>query len=237
MRELLAAAALTIALNAAFRSAVPPPSSAPAALELTPESAVESASFLSLGMRRGAADAALIRMLVYYGTPEADEDDEAPGHVHGAGDRDHPERSWGGGHYPELLPRARRILALDPGFSYAALWASGALAFNLGRVDEATALLELALRAQPGNWQYRAYLAAIGFQKRGDPNRVLALLEPTLAQPDCPTMIKSMVAFLLKRQGQRARAIAVYRDILRTSRDAGYRGTARRMLGELGVED
>jgi len=220
MRELAAGLALCAALNAGFFAAwTPPPRPIP--LKLDPETAIESAGLLSLGMRRVAADAGMIRLLIYYGTVETGSDEEAA--------------VQGGGSYPEIGARARRILALDPTFSYASLWAAGALAFNLKRPDEALALLDDALKADPGNWKYRAYVAAIGFKKKGDSGRVLALLEPTLSQPDCPTMIKSMVAFLYERAGRRDDAIRVYREILATSRDEGYRHNARRKLEELGV--
>lgn len=220
MRELLAGAALSAALNAGFFAAWQPPRAA-LPLRLSPETAVESAGLLSLGMRRLAADAGMIRLLIYYGTLEQGADEEAA--------------AQGGGKYPEIDARARRILGLDPTFDYAALWAAGALAFNLQRPDEALSLLEDALKAQPDDWKYRAYIAAIGFQKKGDPDRVLALLQPTLSDPDCPTMIKSMVAFLYEKRGRAADAAALYRDIVRTSRDPGYRANARKRLQALGV--
>ncbi len=219
MRELAAGVALCAALNAGFFAAWQG-RPAPLPLRLSPETAVESAGLLSLGMRRLAADAGMIRLLIYYGTVEAGADEEAA--------------EQGGGDYPEIAVRARRILALDPTFSYAALWAAGALAFNLKRPDEALALLDDAMKADPRNWKYRAYLGAIGFQKKGDPDRVLALLQPTLSEPDCPTMIKSMVAFLYFQRGHREEAERIYLDILATSRDEGYRDTARRMLRRLG---
>ena len=50
-------------------------------------------------------------------------------------------------------------------------------------------------------------------------------------------MIKSMVAFMYKRAGRREDALRLYRDIVATSRDEGYRQTAHRMLRDLGVED
>lgn len=220
MRELALGLLLAGAVNAAFIPAARPPSRG-VPMRLSPETAVETAGLMSLGMRRMAADLELVRLLVYYGTPEE-------------GASEH-ESENGLGRYPELLPRARRILDLDPKFSYAVLYGAGALAFNLSRPNEALDLLEDALKREPDNAQYRAYIGAVGFQKSGDTSRVLAVLEPTLSRPDCPTMIKSMVAFMYKRLGRRAEAIRVYRDILGTTRDAGYRATAEHALVELGA--
>jgi tetratricopeptide (TPR) repeat protein len=217
MRELAAALALSAAVNLAPRPAV-----APRPLpRLAPDTAIETATLLSLGMRRLAADLELVRLLVYYGSAEPSI----------------PENRLenGGGQYPEIGPRSRRILELDPSFSFAVLYGAGALAFNLDRPDEALELVASALERDPRNLEYRAYAGAIGFHRKGDTARALALLEPMLSQADCPTMIKSMVAFMYKRSGRRAEAVRVYRDILRTSRDAGYRATARNMLRELGA--
>lgn len=219
---LLAALALCAALNAL----APRPVLAPELPVLSADGAVQSAGLLSMGMRRLAADVELVRLLVYYGTREEEQGHE--GHDHGWG-----EAGYGGGAYPELGPRARRILALDPGFAYAVQYAAGALAFNLGRPDEALDLLALAVERDPKNLVLRSYAAAIGMSKTGDAKRALTLLEPALADPDCPTMIKSMAAFMHRRLGHKREAARLYLDILETSRDWGYRSTAERHLREL----
>lgn len=228
MRALALALAACAGLNALLMRARPPRPPDPLGLRLEAASAVETASLLSLGMRRLAADLGLIRMLVYYGTPESDHGEEA--HVF---DPEHPEKFWGGGVYPELGPRAERLLDIDPSFSYAALYAAGALAFNLNRPEEALEVLRYGLARDPGNYQYHAYVAAIGFHRHGDTLSVVRLLEPGLASPDCPTMIKSMMAFLYKKIGRKEKAVRLYREILETSRDPGYRSVAERMLKEL----
>ncbi|MBI5629371.1 MAG: hypothetical protein HY921_00635 [Elusimicrobia bacterium] len=233
---MLWALAASAALNLAALRLGPSASRDPLGVRLSADNAVESASLMSFGMRRLAADLGLIRLLVYYGTPEPDSREAhegEPGHHHEPFDSDHPERSWGGGFYPELGPRARRLLDIDPKFSYPALFSAGALAFNLNRPQEALGLLEYGLKRDPGNFQFHAYIAAIGFHKRGDIAQSVRLLEPVLGQPDCPTMIKSMVAFLYKKSGQREKAIRLYREIIETTRDVGYRETAERMLKEI----
>jgi tetratricopeptide (TPR) repeat protein len=209
---------------------------------LSEDGAIETSALVSLGMRRLAADLGLVRLLVYYGSSEsgpcgtsdaAGEHGDHRGHAHF--DRDHPERSWGGGRYSELGPRALRILDADPAFSYAALFAAGALAFNLNRPDDALRVLDYALSRDPRNHQFQAYVAAIGFHRRGDSREVIARLEPFLGAPDCPVMIKHMVAFLCERSGRRGRAIGLYREIQGASKDPGYRRMAEAALKRLGA--
>ncbi len=217
--------ALCALLNAAAAGLRPPVGLGGLARALSPETAVETAALFSLGMRRLAADAGLVRLLLYYGSAEEEG-------VHAHEGRDHAH-SWGGGRYDELGPRALRILDADPTFSYAALYSAGALAFNLDRPEEALRVLEDALRRDPRNFQYKAYIAAVGFHKKGQPEGVLRLLEPVLSEPDCPTMIKNMAAFLYVRAGRRREAAALYREIHETSRDEGYRRLAERELARL----
>lgn len=218
MRELLLGAALCAGVNAGTSSLRPPMRAAAPKLEA--ESAVQTTGLMSLGMRRLAADLELIRLLVYYGTPE-------PGQSESAFEN-------GGGHFPEVGPRARRILDLDPSFSYAAFYAAGALAFNLERPDEALDLLETAGKNDPANAQYALYVAAVGLARKGDARRAVEALEPMLASPDCPTMLKSMAALMHRRLGHKKRAAEIYLDILGTSRDSGYRDIARRGLESMG---
>lgn len=231
--SVLLALALLAGLNAgAARLDQGPALPAIAELRSAPEDLVRDASMLVMGMRRLAADLTFVQLILYYGTAESrgEEDPaehERPGHVH---------RDFAAGSYAELLPRARRVLALDPRFEYAAFYAAGALAFNQGRPDEALLLLEEARSRRPENWRYAAYIAAVGFHKKGDAESVLKALAPALAEPDCPVMVRHMAAYLDEKTGRRVEAVALYRGIL-ASRDENYHELARRALRRLGVPE
>ena len=232
MRWAGAALALSLVLNA-FSARVRP-ALPPMLLGLSGDGALETAALVSLGMRRLAADLGLVRLLVYYGSAEAGCSEHGDHHGHAHFDPAHPERSWGGGRYSELGPRALRILDADPSFGYAALFAAGALAFNLNRPDDALRVLDHALGRDPRNREFQAYVAAVGFHRRGDVAGVIARLEPFLGAPDCPVMIKHMVAFLYEKAGRRSRAVELNREILETSKDPGYRRMAAAALERLG---
>lgn len=219
------------------RGPYPPPTE----VRLAAEDAVTSASLVSVGMRRLAADLAFIRLLLYYGTPEDAADGSGhehghDGHDHGPGGHGEPERHGavdGGGSYPELGPRVERILSLDPFWEYPVLYGAGALAFNLGRPEEALRLLKAGLSHRPEDPRYLAYIAAVGFSRAGDMARAVEELAPAVAEPDAPTMLKNIVAFMHVRLGRREEAARLYRDILR-SRDESYHENARRALKRLG---
>jgi tetratricopeptide (TPR) repeat protein len=229
--RLLAALGLCAALNS-FSLRLRP-AAWPLGQGLASESALETSALVSLGMRRLAADLGLVRMLIYYGSAEDGPEGHEAHHHHSRFDPDHPELSWGGGLYPELGPRALRILDADPSFSYAALFAAGALAFNLNRPQDALRVLDYALNRNPRNHEFQAYVAAIGFHRQGDAQGVISRLEPVLGAPDCPVMIKHMVAYLYAKSGQDGKARALYREIRDTSKDPGYRRMAETALERL----
>lgn len=204
-----------------------------ARLALASDSAVETAALFSLGMRRLVADIGLVRMLIYYGSAEQAPQGAHHGHDHGTHNADRSELAWGSGHYPELGPRALAVLDADPTMSYAALYAAGALSFNLNRPDDGLKVLEYALSRDSNNREYQGMLAAVGFHKKGDSGSVIRLLEPVAASPDCPTMLKHLLAFLYVRTGDHPKAIVLYTDILETSRDEGYRNLAKQALQRL----
>lgn len=217
---------LCAGLNTMSARLSPAPPSLRTGYALKADTAVESAGLYSLGLRRAAADLGLVRTLIYYGTGEPPEG--TPDSGHGEAGHHHAQ-----GMHKELLPRGLAIIDADPSFTYAALYVAGALAFNLDRPDEGLEMLKYALSRDPRNASLRSFAAAVGFHKKGDIDGVIELLEPLLAEPDCPTMTKHMLAYLYRKDGRLARSRTLYADILEHSRDEGYRSMAAAALKEL----
>ncbi len=190
------------------------------------QSSVQDALALSLGLRRLAADVWFIRLMQYYGSPEVERVRGEDGHFE-------LEPDFGSGKYPEFLPLARHVLALDPYFTNAGLYAAGSLAFNLYRPEEAVGFLNGALVYHPREWKYVTLLAAIGYSKAKDPAKVARIIAPLLLEPDCPVMIRQLAAFLNKKAGNYREAYLIYKTILETTRDQFYIDNARRELAKL----
>lgn len=224
MRAWLAALSAAAALGAV--SAGLPAAGFPTvpSASLAGDGVVAGATLWSLGMRRLAAELAFIRALVYYGTHE----DEHEGHSADDG-HDH-----GGKGYEELLPRFRRILALDPYWTHPVLWGAGALAFTVDRPDEAILILDEGLKVRPADAKLLATVAAVGFQQRGDLAQALERLMPVVDSGEAPTMLKNMAAYMNERAGHRDVAVRLYREIL-GSREASYHDNAARGLTRLGA--
>jgi len=220
---LVAGAALFLSGQWSFLTSVHP-FPAPDSIREVRQSAVEDALALSLGLRRLAADIWYIRLMQYYGSSESDDPEAA---------RSGPDIHYGEGDYPEFLPLARHVLALDPYFTSAGLYAAGSLAFNMARPEEAVGFLKGALLDRPKEWKYLTLIAAIGYSKAKDPAKVSEVIEPLLKEPDCPVMLRQLAAFLNKKAGNYKKAYFIYRTILHSSKDKFYVENARKEMAKL----
>ena len=205
----------------AWKSPFPPPD----AIREVRRSAVSDAIALSLGLRRLAADLWFIRLLQYYGNRSQEEME--------ASDSSELSQAYGTGSYPEFLPMARHVLALDPYFTNAGLFAAGALAFNMYKPEEAVAFLNGAMQYSPREWKYPTLLSAIGYSKAEDPGKIADIITPLLDEPDCPVMLRQLGAFLNKKAGNYRRAYSIYRTILETSKDPFYLDNAEKEMEKL----
>jgi tetratricopeptide (TPR) repeat protein len=185
-----------------------------------PGTEMEDMAFLSLGLRRLGADINFIRLMQYYGSNEGAGDEMSEYSVYGLAPV--VAADYEGGKYPELYARAVHVFSLDSYFRFAVLYASGALAFNLNRPEEALNLLYMARRYSPNDLRYNTYIAAIGFSKSNDPEKTADLLDTVIAEPDCPSMVKQLAAFLNKRIKRYKRAYEIYMDLYLNSKDPGY---------------
>jgi len=227
-------------------------------IQYSSENALEDAAFLSMGLRRLCADINFIRLMQYYGRAEggdfviADCECSDPNHKHehrpakpvtSEDIRFNEYQMYGfspyaaspheGGKYNEIQSRALHILSLDPYFSYSALYASGALAFNLNRTEEALSVLFYAKQYRPRDWKYDSYIAAIGYSKADAPDKVADALDNAVREPDCPAMLKQQAAYLNKKLGRLRRAYEIYADIYAHSPDEYYRNNARQQMEQL----
>jgi tetratricopeptide (TPR) repeat protein len=208
------------------------------------------------GARRLGADLAFIQLLQYYGSPENASPDHprgryrgnTRGHAHET-EKEHEghqhqhmssmgseasadETSRRSGAFPQLLEYTLRAGSLDPRFHFIYLFSSGALAFNLNRGEEAMEALSHGARADPNFWRYRLYMGAMAYRKNQEIDKAIASLEEASRDPDCPSMIKNILANIHVKQGNFQRAREIYSDLL-NSRDRSYTFFAEQQLREL----
>lgn len=217
---------------------------------------LQDMAFVLLGMRRLGADVAFMQLLQYYGTADnqnpnhplersrfhrpaprvADHDHDHDHDAHG-----HSGSEWSGhlvekpsGEFPYLNLYTFRTVQLNPLFHYAYLFTGGALAFNLHRDSEALDILAAGSRADPHYWKFRTYAGAIAFKKKLEYEKVISLLEDGLNDPECPSLLKNILANIYRQRKDFKNAARVYVNILEKSRDREYVELATRRLREMG---
>ena len=158
---------------------------------------------LLAGARRLTADVAWISVLQYFGSHERGE--------HSVEDKQTESEHEGG--YPALKKMVLRVTRLDPTFHYAYLYGSSALGWGLNRPDEAIEILVEGIHYNPTYWRLRLYVGALIFKQKGQMGEMLGLLEDAIRFPDCPTMLKSILANIYKQRQDYRRALAIWADV------------------------
>jgi tetratricopeptide (TPR) repeat protein len=157
---------------------------------------------LALGFRRLAADLAWIKTLQYYGTPEEGQSEF--------------EFENGMGRYPKFLEMCRHVARIDPYFTQVYYYGGAVLGWNLERLNEAEALLRDGIQQNPQEWRLPMYLAGLAYQKNHDVASLVKFLEAITSAPDCPLMMKGLLANLYKKQGEFEKAQALWEDLYQT---------------------
>ncbi|MFH1259816.1 MAG: hypothetical protein ABII74_08425 [Elusimicrobiota bacterium] len=191
---------------------------------LTAQSEFSDVGGILLGMRRLSADLAWIQTLQYYGGQESEEsEDEHQEHEH----------NFGGGHYPELLAYCQRVVKLDPYFHYAYLYGAASLAWNLHRYEQATSLLQDGIKYNPNYEKFYIYISAMEFSQKEDYRKAIPKLENIIALPECPLMVKVILAHIYKREKDYFKEYNLWVDIAQEDKRAEYLDQASSRVAEL----
>ncbi len=178
-------------------------------------------SGILMGMRRLTADVAWISVLQYYGSHDLSADAEFESH-------DHEESAQ---NFRALKKMILRVVKLDPTFYSAYLIGSGALAFNLDRPEEALEILGYGVKQQPLYWKFRLYIGAILYKQQGQFDEMIQLLEDAIGYPDCPAMVKSILANIYTKRGLYAKALSVWIGVMENDRsDPWYKYQAKKNI-------
>jgi tetratricopeptide (TPR) repeat protein len=170
------------------------------------------------GFRKLTADLAWIQTLVYYGTSEDPNNEEAG--------------EQGGGQYPLFLAYCQRVEQIDPNFTYVFYYGGGVLGWNLSRLDEAEELLREGIKLHPKEWRFQQYLAALAYQKNHNINKLTEFLESFVEQPDCPNLLRSILANIYKKQKRYLEAIRIWTLVYQTG-DPLYLSRAKEEIQEM----
>jgi len=185
---------------------------------ITQRNGLQDVSLMTAGFRCLAADLGWIDLLQYVGGGFLPGEDTSRA-------------------YAELKPMTLRVTRIDPYFRHAYVYSSSMLAFfrNINRPQEALDVLFEGMRNNPDYWPLRTTAAAIGFKKADQFDRMAQALELSIQQPDCPTLVKSILANGYKEHGRFADAVRVWTIVLNNPSDALYHGKAEQEIKKLGA--
>lgn len=176
---------------------------------LTKTSGLQDAAFITFGFRSLAADVAWVQLL------------QTMGNYDPAKQNDHS--------FPFLKIGTLRVTRIDPYFKRAYLFGAATLAWlqSTNRPDEAMEVLAEGVRYNPTYWPLRTYAAGIGYMKTNQMGAMVRMLEDAVRDPDCPTVVKSVLANSYKAQKRYLEAIGVWEDVLSSEKGREYHGRAR----------
>jgi hypothetical protein len=166
--------------------------------------AFQDAAFIAMGFRRMGADVAWVQLLQSLGDVSRTEE--------------------GVGAYPHLKDDTLRVTRIDPYFHKAYLFGAATLAWlrPINRPSEALDVLREGIYYNPQYWQFRMYVAGIGYKVSNQFEKMVGMLEDAVRQPDCPTTVKSVLANAYKQQHRYQDAINVWTLVLATPQGRDY---------------
>ncbi len=142
--------------------------------------------------------------------------------------------------YDLLYPLLDLATTLDPYFTIAyrfgAIFLSEPVPGGPGRPDQAQALLQKGLKAQPTKWQYYHDVAFVHYWHLKDYKAAATWFQRAADQPGAPNWLEPIAAVMLNAGGDRASARLVWRQILASDQD-WLRRLATRRLQQLDALD
>lgn len=186
--------------------------SQPAWYFLTPNSYKKFSHILgvSFGFRSLLADFEYINFLQYYGNFE--------------------NRKTG---YSEVYSYIDSITDADPHFTFAYIYGSAILGFNVKRYDEAIRIIQKGLKFNPRIWRLRLYLGALTFSELGDKAKYVKYLEEAMKFDDHPQMIETLLGNIYAQYKEPDEVALYWSRIYKNSKHADSRKWAKEKLIEL----
>lgn len=143
--------------------------------------------------------------------------------------------------YKQLYPLLDLATTLDPHFSIAyrfgAIFLSEPYPAGPGRTDQAIALLERGLAADPTRWQYAQDAGFVHYWWRQDYKAAAEWFDRASRIEGAPWWLRSMAASTLAEGGDRRSSRQLWQQLYDTTDDTWVRNNAQLKLGQLSALD
>ncbi|HVZ80856.1 MAG TPA: hypothetical protein VHE12_08665 [bacterium] len=135
--------------------------------------------------------------------------------------------------FSKLYDYCRLASDLNPQFLSVYTYGASALAFHLGRVEEAEELLEKGVKANPQAIRLKVLQAAILYQHLDKMDLLIPLLEEEASRSDAPQQMINILANAYTKAGRYSDAIRVWKRVLQGDFPKDQKITAAQKLQEL----
>ncbi len=177
---------------------------------------IQDISFILFGFRGLAADVAWIQLLQYVGGP-------------GIFDEQSPNK------FDLVKDLTLRVTRMDPYYTQAYIFGASLLAWIkvINRPQEALDILKEGLEYNPRYWPLHLFAAGIIYKQKNQLEKMFEQLKIAVTQPDCPVVVKAMVARSSADEGKIEDSIAIWRIILADPKAWNYHSKARTEISKL----
>lgn len=135
--------------------------------------------------------------------------------------------------FAKLYDYCRLASDLNPQFVSIYTYGGSALAFHLKRVDQAIALLEKGVKANPHADRLKFIQAAILFQNTDKMDLLIPILEEEVRRSDAPPLMINILANSYSKVGRYQEAIRLWKHVLQSNADKERKIEAARRLQDL----
>jgi tetratricopeptide (TPR) repeat protein len=135
--------------------------------------------------------------------------------------------------YSGLYSYIDSITDADPHFTFAYIYGSAILGFNVQRHDEAIKVINKGLEFNPKIWRLRLYLGALTFSKLGEKEKYVKFLEEALKFDDHPQMIETLLGNIYAQYKEPDETAMYWAGILKNSKHADSRKWAEEKITEM----
>lgn len=134
---------------------------------------------------------------------------------------------------PYIYPLLRRVVELNPYFTYPYLFGGLVVLDRTGEIDDAYSLLQFGWKHNPHDWKIAYYLGFIDLLYRGDNKSALRWLSHAIMIPGHLKFIDQLYQDLLQRKNNRSVVIDYLKGIYQSTDDTKTREQIIKMIGKI----
>jgi tetratricopeptide (TPR) repeat protein len=128
----------------------------------------------------------------------------------------------------------KQITSIDPNFTYAYIFGSSILMWQLYKTDEAMEVIRSGIENNPEYWQLNIYLAAFTYFKSNEFKKMVVYLEHALAMENHPAMLERILGNIYEKIEENEKARQLWWWMWYNTKDIENKKYAGKRLKEKG---